>query len=179
MSSAVTSPLSPWTEIPDSHWRAYFGKNADYYLVQVKRLQVGKWPSFHFEAFLIGFIWMLYRRMYVLTFCAFMIILAESTLEEGLLWFLDAGPSVRQDTGLVGKFLTGLIVGTLANRMYLWDARRSIRMEMARSAIQVEEILLERIRERGGTSWFFLVILLALVVIALVIANVMDVASSF
>lgn len=169
----------PWSGIHERYWRAYFGRNADYYIAQLRRVQEGHWPAVNWSAFFFGMGWMLYRRMYLLGFCAFMVTLAYSSLEQFLLWFLDASGPVQRGVERAGLLLTSVLVGTLANRIYLWDARRQIRMELDRKAVQVEEVLLENIRKRGGTGWLFLVILLVAVVLVLIVANALDLMASF
>jgi hypothetical protein len=56
-------------EISEAEWRAYLGKNADYYLGQFPRFKVGGVEGFaatwNWAAFLATFWWFLYRKQYL------------------------------------------------------------------------------------------------------------------
>lgn len=174
------TPAEPWSEFPDSYWQAYFGTQAPYYLQQLERLRGGAWPAFHFPAFFLGFLWMAYRRMYLVAVCAFMLLLLEGTLEEGFIWLVGWEGSVADWFGRLFGLFINLLIGTFANRVYLWDARRNIREALAKGPLHVEELRLAHIAEKGGTSWGAVVVVtVATVVLVLVLANVIDLVDSF
>lgn len=170
----------PWSEFPDSYWEAYFGKQAPYYLQQLHRLQQGRWPAFHVHAFFLGFLWMVYRRMYVVAFCALLLILLETTVEEGFMVLIGWEGSQAEWTGRLVALILNLLIGTYANRVYLWDARRNIRQAIAHGPKHVEELRLANIAEHGGTSWVAVVlIIVAAVFIVLIMANMIDLFNAF
>jgi hypothetical protein len=100
-------PPPPADEISQAEWRAYLGKNADYYLPQFARFSLGGVERFvatwHWPAFLSGGLWFLYRKLY--------------------LWFIVA---------LAGFFvfplalLVAVAAGVCANYIYFTEARKQI-----------------------------------------------------
>ncbi len=100
-------PYSAEPEISEAEWRAYLGKNADYYLGQFPRFRVGGTQAFaatwNWSAFLATFWWFLYRKQY--------------------LFFA---------LGLVGmfmpyvKWLVWIACGIAGNYLYYIEARRHI-----------------------------------------------------
>lgn len=62
-------PPTAGPEISEAEWRAYLGKNADYYLGQFPRFKVGGVEGFaatwNWSAFLATFWWFLYRKQYL------------------------------------------------------------------------------------------------------------------
>jgi hypothetical protein len=62
-------PVADGPEISQAEWRAYLGKNADYYLGQFPRFKVGGVETFaatwNWSAFLATFWWFLYRKQYL------------------------------------------------------------------------------------------------------------------
>ncbi|HRH38438.1 MAG TPA: DUF2628 domain-containing protein [Flavobacteriales bacterium] len=151
----------PWGEFPDRYWRAYFGRSADHYIDQLHLVQQGQRTSFNFPAFLVAFPWMAYRKMYLVLLCAVIVLLIEGTLEEVVFALLGSTADTQTWISRAASLVIGLCMGTFANRIYLWDARRRIRTVVNRGDLQVEERLLERIARNGGTSWLAVLALLA------------------
>lgn len=171
MEQATYTPTGPWDEFPETHWRAYIGKNADHYVAQLHRLQQGRTLTFNFAAFLLGFLWMAYRRMYLVALSAWILLMLEGTLEELLFTFFDTGEAARRSWNLVMTLVFGIAIGTFADRVYLWDARRMIRQEMAKGPFHLEDVLLERIARKGGTSWIPILVVLLCFVLLMFVAD--------
>ena len=87
-------------------WRQFIGPRADYYLERFRFFQTanGKYfrPSWHWPAFGVGWLWFLYRKMYVH---------AGVFLIGGLLPMLFGA-------GLVGAVLWNGVAGVTANFLY-------------------------------------------------------------
>lgn len=174
------TPTGPWGEFPDSYWAAYFGKQAPYYLHQLHRLQEGGWPLFHVPAFFLGFFWMAYRRMYLVALSFILLVMLEGTVEEGIFYLIGIGDQAAQWSGRLLSLLISLLVGSFANRVYLWDARRQIRAAMRTGPLHVEELRLAHIAERGGTSWKAVLVCIVLIIFAfLVVMNLYDMVDQF
>ncbi len=160
----------PWGEFPDRYWEAYFGRQAPYYMRQLQRRRTDTPTQFNWAAFLLGFGWMIYRRMYLVALCAFILLSLEGMVESLVLYAI--GVDERSMSGFNGAMglLLGALLGALANRIYLWDARRSIREVLAHHGHLHEAEVLARIARRGGTSWLAIIVLLvaALLVVVLV-----------
>jgi hypothetical protein len=117
--------------------------------------------------------------MYLVAFCTMMLLLLESTIEEGIYYLLGISESFRAWVGLLISVLTGLAIGSFGTDLYLWHAEQKIRSEVDSKSVHIPEILIERIASRGGTSWYFLLGILALVVLAIVAANLVDLLEAF
>ena len=160
----------PWEEFPDAYWQAYFGKQADYYMTQLHALRQGRLCQFSYPAFLLGFAWMIYRRMYIVALAVLLVTLVEGSLETLVMELLHASATVQQSVQLLGNVLFGLLMGSFGNRLYIWDARRSIRQVVQTQHHHAEEALLDRIAAKGGTSAIAVVTLfLALTVLGLLL----------
>ena len=65
------------TEATEEDFAHFIGKNADKYLLKFKKFKVGGVDKFsiswHWPAFFFGFLWMLYRKLYLWTLVAFAI----------------------------------------------------------------------------------------------------------
>lgn len=164
-------PTGPWDEFPDEYWRAYFGSNADHYMIQLERIRNGQLPAFNWAAFLITLFWMAYRRMHLLLTCVLVLSMFEGTIESLLMGVFGASYETERYLGLVISLVIGLLFGTFGDRMYIWDARRMIRAEVARGPFHVPDILLARIASRGGTSWLPIVVLLVVLIGIVFIAD--------
>ena len=87
-------------------WRQFIGPRADYYLERFRSFQAAHWnhfrPSWHWPAFGVGWLWFLYRKMYVH---------AAVFLIGGLLPMLFGA-------GLLGAVLWNGVAGVTANFLY-------------------------------------------------------------
>ncbi len=179
MNQEIGSEPNKWQRITDEQWIAFFGPNASYFMRQVERIRSGERPEFLFEGFFLGLTWMLYRKMYLVAFCTLMLILMESTIEEGLYMLFDAGYGTQRWIGIVLSLGMASIQGTFANQVYLWYAEQKISGEIDGKAVHLPEVLLARIASRGGTSWYFILILIGFFGLALVAANIIDLLQAF
>lgn len=141
------------TAAPDSieeeyAW-AFFGRNSEYYLQRWQQRQQGSYIMFNPFAFLFGWGWFAYRRMYRVLFCLIALLMMESVLEEAIL-------GQQRGTGavLLTNVLCASLYGAFGNALYLWDAEHKMR-KLIRLGLPKDE-LLERLRRAGGTSWWFL-----------------------
>ena len=129
--------------------RLYIGKNADRYLKKFRAFQTGKEGSFvvtwNWPAFWLGFIWMLYRKMYLWALIAFILVLTPI-----------AHPLTMIGWGICGNFL------------YYRQARRKILEYKSRQALAPGALSL---KELGGVNrWvWFVGIVLILFMIAVMI----------
>lgn len=154
MSSAAQHPSDKgWDEFPEAYYEAYIGKSAPYYLQQLQRLRNGQLPAFHWPAFFLGFLWMVYRRMYVVGLALFLLLLLEGSLEEGLCALLGVSANSAEWLGRISGLVINLLVGTYASRIYLWDVRRQMRQALRSGPQHVEALVLENLSKQGGTSW--------------------------
>jgi Protein of unknown function (DUF2628) len=142
--------------IEDEHAWAFFGKNSEYYLQRWQQRRQGSYVTFNTAAFLGGFGWFAYRRMYLVLFCLITLLIVEGMLEEAIL-------GQQRGTGavLLANLICASLYGTFGNALYLWDAERKMK-KLIRLSLPKDE-LLERLRRAGGTSWWFLPITVLIV----------------
>lgn len=96
---AVQKSVYPQTDrIPEEEWRTFIGPGADYYLNKFEKFSSADMErspvSWNWAAFFFGFVWMLYRKMYLWALVSF--ILALTPIAFPLLMVL---------WGLTGNFL--------------------------------------------------------------------------
>lgn len=161
----------PWGEFPDRYWEAYFGEQAPYYMRQLGRLREHAPLQFNWGAFFLGFGWMTYRKMYLVALSVYILLTVEGVAEALLLDAFGVSEGSRNGFNAMMSLLLGALLGTLANRIYLWDARRSVRWILSREPYLHEAELIARITRRGGTSWLAIIVL---VVLAIGLVVIMD-----
>jgi hypothetical protein len=139
-----------------AHWRAFFGLGDTYYTEQLLRLEAGRRLKFNWYAFLFGYYWMMYRQLYLVALAVFLTWLVLETLIVAVGYLLPE-PLAPVLTILVA-IVVRVLYGVYATRVYFWYAERRIRTALDRGPM-TEAMLIERLREQGGTSWPAVIIL--------------------
>lgn len=71
------TPDASYDQVRDEDYRAFIGKNADRYVSKFRSFQTAGRDRFavtwNWSAFFLGFIWMLYRKMYLWALLAFLV----------------------------------------------------------------------------------------------------------
>jgi hypothetical protein len=131
--------------------RAYVGSNADYYLRGWRPALTGEGRAsgFNIAAFILSFLWLGYRKMYMAVLILYGIILAAFVLERLLFVAFLKMPDSPLGMNLLA-WIVASAVGGGGNRLYLAQARRVIR-EVRSQGLQ-EEAHLKTLSSRGGTS---------------------------
>jgi hypothetical protein len=143
----TTVPISD--SVDEEEFRSYIGKDADWYLKKFKSFRLGREDRFtvtwNWPAFWLGFIWMLYRKMYLWALIAF--ILAFTPIAHLLV--------------MIGWGISG-------NYWYYRQARKKILEYKSRQAISPAS---HSLKELGGVNrWVWGVgIVLFLFIIAVMI----------
>jgi hypothetical protein len=120
------------------------------------------WPRpWHWPAFLFGFHWLMYRRMYLVAFGVLIANFAIGTTMGLLGWALG---------GILLSLALQLLLGIFGNALYRWHCRRLVARTQLRFAGQPERINTELAR-RGGTSRLALGVGLALFFVIRVLAG--------
>lgn len=89
---------------------------------------------------LVGPAWFFYRKMYLIGFLC----LAFSFL----LGFIFSGVNVGSSLSII----MGAIYGGLANKLYIWHAKRKIKKIIEKNSYLSQEEIIGLIRKKGGTS---------------------------
>lgn len=141
-------------------YQALFDKDKDYWTREAVQLEMQNKTSFNIYALLFGVFWFLYRKMYREALIIFFIIIAISYAEEVLL----ANEFINQDAyevlSLVITLGTSILLGFLANRLYIWSCQRKV--QMIQKVYESEEQRLEALRASGGTNTLLPAIFLVL-----------------
>jgi len=154
--SAASADMSDALEI-------FVGKNYDYYTRkwQIAGLNKGK-NSWNWAAFLVGFIWMSYRKMYLYSFLYIGAVLVETLLEYAVRM------SDRVSIGI--SFVIAIYLGLQGNHLYRNHAEK--RVGEIISANTPERAKIELARQGGtssGAAIGFAVLLLAALFLAIVV----------
>jgi hypothetical protein len=122
--------------VTEEEFQSFIGKNAGYYWRKFQAFrstgQEGFAFTWNWPAFFLGFIWMLYRKMYLWSLLAFIIALTPITF-----------PVLMIGWGLTGNYL------------YFWHARRKILDQRSRLSSGMSTLALT---ELGGVNrwvWLF------------------------
>ena len=141
--------------------KAFFGKQASYYLDVVQDFRDGVRFRYHTPAFFLGIFWMLYRKMYAVFFITVLLIMLEQQVEE---WLFPALVN-NNAWNIVFTLAVASAIGFLVNLLYIRHALGKI--EEVRALQLGEEQTLTELRRRGSTSWVGPLILLGFLTLAL------------
>lgn len=153
--------------IPVHHWQAFFGKKDTYYMDQLRERETSGRTGYNLNAFFLSCFWMVYRKMYLMALAYVILLLAEGTLEGLLLDMLDVSEGTAKIVDRLVGLVLALLLASFAIPIYLWDAERQIRATYAEGGT-VDEIIVAKLEARGGTSWWPVLILLAVTVLLVI-----------
>lgn len=142
-------------------YEAFFQRNAHYYLEKLEQEKNGRKYTFNIYAFLFGFFWFLYRKMYVAAFLLLSFLLIEGIAESYFLQFVADDMTVNIISWGI-NLIVWTLTGFMANHFYLKKA--SAVVNKINNEILPEKDVLQYLKKKGGTSYIFLlpIILLAL-----------------
>lgn len=143
--------------------QSFIGPSAAFYVTQWRQLRTGQILTFNFPAFVFGFIWMLYRRMYQPAVVYLSIYFAEGFLEKRL--FQHFQPIVSPTNWfMIRNFMFSLLLGVFANWIYLnfVDNRISqLKKEFGHPNYKAQ------LPKKGGTSYLAVIAFLVLMLLML------------
>jgi hypothetical protein len=118
-------------------WRQFIGPGADYYLERFRLFETastkGFKPSWHWPAFVVGWLWFLYRKMYM----------------HAAVFLVGALLPMLLDAGLVGIIIWNGFSGLTANFLYYMHVKLNLAMIERRA--KTDPSLRERlIADAGG-----------------------------
>jgi hypothetical protein len=162
------------SKISDSEYRAFIGRNADYYLRKWGSGRFADRPSsgFNWAAFFFSGFWMAYRKMYRFFAIFIGIVLGESIVEQ---WLVARGVMTEQTSvslDRLGSLVVAIVFGAFANRWYYAHARTQI-LKVREFDLNDDDYQSALVR-RGGTSLF---VGLGLTLLILIVAVVCLVAA--
>jgi hypothetical protein len=145
-------------------YEIFFQKSNSYYQEQLKYYEQGKKFRFSYSALILGVLWFLYRKMYLEFFIIFFVFYLETIFENLVLTKLIG----IEQTKVVNFSVTIVLLitlGIIGNNLYIKKAKRTLRnAEEKYSEIEKQK---EYIVKKGGTSYIYVTILLALLILAI------------
>lgn len=122
--------------------KTFIGKNHDYFFRKWEvAAQRGRTWSWNWAAFLIGPVWLAYRKMYACTWMVLGVIAVESVVA----YAIDLPDSVDSSVGVA----IGVVLGMNGNHLYKRHVEKKVEEITAANRVdQVDDAL----RRRGGTS---------------------------
>lgn len=154
-------------EHSEAELRAFVGPRSDYYSERWRRLEEAghRRLPFNFAAFFLGFVWVLYRRMYGIFWLAVAVFLAEAAISEWVAHRLMGLETTTRTYDLLSALVYAATFGTFANLWYFRHAQRRLRALKARGADE------RQIIAAGGVRWVPPVSLVVLGLAALLAAR--------
>jgi hypothetical protein len=156
MPTAVTSrsfrpSASSECGFDEEAWRRVIGNNADYYLPRFNRLAAsGPAPSWHWAAFLVTWWWMLYRKMWGLSFIYLFSALLLSCVLRWIGRSLNVGEAVADVLSYADMAALWIVPPLFANQWY-YSRCRALMVEAAGRARNRDEYL-GFLSAKGGTG---------------------------
>jgi len=149
------------------YYQALFGKHKDYWTTEAVRLEMEDRTRFNIFALIFGLFWFLYRKMYRESLVILIIIVAITYLEEVMLANDYLSAESRFDISLSINFGVSIVLGLIANRLYLNHCARKV-ADIQEAALS-EEQKLAALEARGGTN----ILLPAILFLSFTILNYM------
>ncbi|WP_299838458.1 DUF2628 domain-containing protein [uncultured Tenacibaculum sp.] len=147
----------------EEEYKLYFGKEADYYLDVLKKIDLENKTPFNFHAALLGAFWILYRKMYRELLLLLVLIYIESYFEEYILFLVNANHSSISIVYQMSLFLWIGLIGLFSNKLYINKANREI-TQIKRLGLSSNDTN-KKIESTGGTTFVPHFILLTLIVL--------------
>jgi hypothetical protein len=154
-----------------TYWEHFFDSSREYFSSKLESFENKRKISFNFHAFLFGFLWFLYRKMFrqalYLIGCVVLVSLVENLIfgarlvNETYLSFIVNGANT---------LFFSLFTGFFGNWIYLAHAKK----ELSRIVQQTEtdeQQRLQLIRQRGGTSHGWVITILIIMLISQLISS--------
>jgi hypothetical protein len=163
-------PHGPDVEITDEDYNAFIGKNSHQYLPRFRKFSLSGIDNFvatwHWPAFIFGFFWMFYRKLYLWAFAAL-----ATNLLFGIILQIVFGDQIGIISGIATQIILGSIWGIIGYYLYYKHAKKKISVfKLAQPAEKVSKVL----PLIGGVhKWLltaYVIITLVCIVVGLVLA---------
>ena len=153
----------------EQEWRLFIGPKANFYVPKWIAIQQGSMVSFNLAAFLVGLLWLLYRKMYLECGILAFIIVVETLISE--YYFLPQFTNYTQQAtyNIIINLMYGLALGLFGNLLYYNNAQRKIKKLRAQG--MAEEKYEKALQATGGVALLPVIILLFVVLFLYVFIN--------
>lgn len=156
-------------EIDEKYLVAYFGRQPDYYLEMNQARLRGKKYQFNIGAFFCGVFWFLYRKLFKEALIIVLLLFVLGIVEETIYSSLSTSHEIQTAVFFLSTLVFGLIYGFVGNSIYLAKAEKVIAKVL--SETKEEDLRINILSKKGGTSWSPFIIILLLVILWVVVAN--------
>jgi hypothetical protein len=155
-------------------FKAYFTQESKYYADKLDRFDQGHKFTFNFEAGFFGLIWFCYRKMYkqalILAFYIFLLGLVAGII---LSIFNPNDSSNVLYIKIVTWVISFTILGFIGNNLYIMKSKSIVADFLTKYEIDnIDNKVLDKLREKGGTSIQSSLICLGLSIIIQVISKI-------
>lgn len=129
----------------EEFYRAYFGKDSDYYIGVLKQKGEGRGSRFNIYAFLFGLLWIAYRKMYIVAIAYLLLTLMINKFIRN--------QGVESDAySFALSFGLATVLGLFGNNIYIWNATKNI--ERVKKVYTNDKDIETYLSKTGGTSYF-------------------------
>lgn len=136
-------------EISDEQYQAFFGNSSYKYLPLARKFENGERLPFKFNAFLLGYFWIFYRKINRFAYLTLLSLLCINTIFSILFNTFWIRNQEYISKGILLIYM--LMVGLFGNHFYLKNARSKI-IQILNEEPE-ESIALLKIKKKGGVSW--------------------------
>ncbi len=151
----------------------FFDSSNEYYFSKLEAFENKKKISFNIYAFLFGFLWFLYRKMYRQAMYLIACVVLVSAGEN--LYFgarLTSEPHLALILNGVNTLLFSLFTGFFGNWIYLVFAKKEI-ARIIQHTENDEQLRMKLIAQRGSTSHLWVIVILVIMLISQLISSSM------
>lgn len=154
----------------EKYFVTFFGDQPRYYLEEYRHQYFGRKWSFNIGSFFFGFLWFIYRKMYVIAFILFVVNLLLGQLEEWIYTQYEISFDIRKVTSFIVPIAWGFATGFTGNYFYAKFATKKVD-EILQAYPDHEKRMTELKRQGGITYLPYLVAALLMLVYFLLLKS--------
>jgi len=134
----------------ENYFVLFFGDQPRYYLNEYRHQYIGRKWSFNLGSFFFGFLWFIYRKMYLLALAFFILTILSSQLELFIYAHFEVGYETRKVTSYLVPLIWGFASGFSGNYFYARHATKEV--DTVIQTYPDEEQRLIVLKQKGGTT---------------------------
>ncbi|HEY5824733.1 MAG TPA: DUF2628 domain-containing protein [Cyclobacteriaceae bacterium] len=134
----------------ENHLVAFFGDQSSYYLEEYRHQHIGRKWSFNLGSFFFGFLWFIYRKMYVLALGFFLLTMMSSQLEVFIYTRFEVDFQIRKAASYLVPLIWAFASGFSGN--YFYARHATTKVDAVIQTYPNEEQRLVALKHQGGTT---------------------------
>ncbi|MCS3531453.1 DUF2628 domain-containing protein [Chryseobacterium sp. JUb7] len=147
-------------------YETFFQERKDYYINKLSKFENNEKLTFNYATLIFGFFWFLYRKMYWEAIFIYSFILIETLFEKYYLLRI-IGEDKTNAFSIIFTITFLICIGFSGNYLYLRKANRIV--NKATDKYKETDQQTKFVLKKGGTSFVFIGIILALIVIIFIL----------